>query len=246
LKFIQTVKKTNPTANETGPSALEREVIKTTEREFKLKHYHSIADRRNRPGLAKFLASEESGAPHKWTVEEVEVEMKKIEEEDLERKKHPEFQEWQRMTNLVLEHYRANAETPEGEKRKYTVLVFGLGGGMRGPYGAGQVAGLNEVGLTADKADVLAGISAGAADLAYYAGGRDQTLKGSAIYYHQCAGSDFLNLLRLNHVMDATVVGDAMREGKQALDTSAVREGPEFSLCGSYTAKRPSCKNGIY
>lgn len=197
-----------------------KERVKITEAEFYQQRYQAIADRRNK-SLGKLFG-------RKVTAEEVATEFEKLKQEDLERRKHPEFQEWQPSLKLVLEHFKANRDHTGMEKKPYRILIFGCGGGMRGPLGAGHVAGLNEVGLTANKADVLVGISAGLANLFYYAGGKLHTLRGAAIYYHQCATKAFLNLLRLHHVMDARVVGDVMKDGPQKIDQYTVRNGPEI------------------
>lgn len=211
-------------APETFPHQVEQkeehEVINITEAEFYRQHHQAIADRRNR-GLRRLS--------RRVTAEDVAAEFEQLRQADLERRNHPEYQEWQKMLQVVLEHFKAKRDDPEGEGKNYRILIFALGGGMRGPYGAGDVAGLNEVGLTADKADILAGISAGAANLIYYAGGKLHTLRGAAIYYYQCATKAFLNVLgRPQHMMDSRVVIDVMRQGPQAVDQETVRKGPEF------------------
>lgn len=145
---------------------------------------------------------------------------------DLEKRKDKEFHEWQKHLQVVIEHLKKRRDDPEGEGKKYRPLLLILGGGMRGPYSAAQVIALNEMGLDATKFDTVVGISAGAGTSSYYMAGKEQTYKGTAIFYDECTSKDFLNLMRVRHVMDATVVGKTMREGDKALDQEAIMASP--------------------
>ena len=230
-----------PSEKDTTPEKKEsHETIRITEKEFYLQHYQAIADRRNTPSFKKLLFSEESGVPHKVTAEEVEAEFEKLKQEDLERRKSPEYQEWARRRKIVIDHFKAKKNDPEGEGKKYRIAIFGCGGGMRGRAGGAQAAGFNEVGLTAEYVDWLGGISAGIADLVYYAGGKLHTLRGLSIYYTQCATKAFINLTRFLHVLKATVVGDAMTEGPVAVDQEALRKGRPKIFAGIVPRNDPT------
>src|SRR3989338_8457049 len=137
-----------------------------------------------------------------------------------------EFREWERNAQPVFEHMKARRDDPEGEGKKYRILILILGGGMLGPYSAGQVRGLNEVGFTADKAEVIVAASAGGGTGVYYMGGPEQTKKGGSIFYDECRNPEFINLLRLKRVLNSEVITQTMRQGEKAVDKDVIRNSP--------------------
>ncbi len=133
-----------------------------------------------------------------------------------------EFEKWQEGLRVVVENLKEKKNNPENKEVRPLLLI--LGGGMKGPYSAGQVAGLNEVGMTADVFDTVIGISAGAGTAAYYVAGPEQTLIGSSLFYEECTTPDFINARRISRVMDVEyLTAKAMGEGEKKLDETAVR-----------------------
>lgn len=197
-----------------------KERIKITESQFYHNHYQSIADKRNKAG--RILA---------MTAEDVKAEWDKMREEDKKARDNPQFKEWKGGLDTVFNHVEAKKNDPDGEGKKYHIAILNIGGGMMGSKGAGNVAGLHELGFGPKLFDVLSGISAGIANLLYFAGGKLHTLRGAAIYYHQCASKKFINLLgRPWHVLKSSVITDAMKEGSQAIDEEAIRENTKEML----------------
>lgn len=109
------------------------------------------------------------------------------------------------------------------------VLVVVLGGGMQGPYGAGQMCALQEMGYTSshiNERDVFLGISAGAATCAFGIAGRKQALLGTSYFYTVCTTKAFMNYMRLHQVMDVSVIGQALKNEFTKLDVEAIRRNP--------------------
>ena len=227
-------KKNTPKLSPTG--------VPLEEFDFYQNRFESMATRHNKRGRAKgmeakmnrladknALNNDKRTRPSQVTKEYVIQEQAERENTEFNRRYDLELKGWQEDLKPVVDAFKAKRDDPEGEGKKHKILILSLGGGMRGPYGAGQVVGLNEMGLTADKADVLYGISAGAADLAYYAGGPENTKRGASIYSDECNSPEFLsfNPKRLNNMMRAVdVVGGAMRKGEKALNVEAIRNLP--------------------
>jgi predicted patatin/cPLA2 family phospholipase len=89
--------------------------------------------------------------------------------------------------------------------------LFIDGGGMRGVYGGGVVIALERLGLT-DVFDHVIGVSAGAANSAYFLSG--QTELGTTIYYEELAGRKFINPLRLHKILDIDYLDVTFRHTK--------------------------------
>ncbi len=106
------------------------------------------------------------------------------------------------MGNIVLKNLfrkqRLLKKKDKNHKKLKTALVI-LGGGMRGAYGAGVVTALEKAGLN-EVFDVVVGVSAGCADAAYFLA--DQSALGSTIWYEDLSNRKFINLFRLNKIMD--------------------------------------------
>lgn len=205
--------------------------------EFQQKQFQKMADRHNKRGTLlsgslnrlidqKLIGNDKLKRPKKITAEYVKQEYIERKNADIERRKDPEFQEWQAALKPVIDAFKSKRDDPEGEGKKHKIVVLILGGGMRGPYSAGQVMGLNEMGLTADKADAVVGISAGAGTGSYYMTGPEGTRKGASIFYDECDTKEFLNVARVTHMLDATIVGAAMRGSEKYLDQTAIRKSP--------------------
>src|SRR3989344_255247 len=168
---------------------------------------------------------------------------------DFEKRRTQEFKEWHRMLEIVVENLKKKRDDPEKEGKKIRPLLLILGGGMQGPYGAGQVIALGRMGFR-DKFDTVVGISAGAADAAYFLSANEesdkQTLLGTSLYYKELATKKFLNFLRLKQIMNVGYAVGLMKEGEKALDTDAIIKGhSEFYVqATNSTTKEPELING--
>lgn len=152
-----------------------------------------------------------------------------------EKRQHEEYEQWHEHLKEVLQRlqlrrrYLDSPDDPESQEGKeIRPLLLILGGGMKGPYSAGQVVGLNEVGITADTFENIIGISAGAGTAAYYAAGPEQTKLGASIFYEECASKTFIDWARgLGRIMNVQVLTERfMGTGKKKLDEEAVHECP--------------------
>lgn len=246
LKIAQCKLWYNCTMLETRPTFIKETSPRDPDIEFRKKQFQKMADRHNKRGSLlsrregtrifsltgrvdslvdkKALNNDKPNRPKHITAEYVEQEYVARKSADIERRKDPEFREWQMVLKPVIDAFKAKRDDPEGEGEKHKVVVLILGGGMRGPYSAGQVIGLNEMGLTADKADAVVGISAGAGTGSYYMTGHEGTRRGASIFYDECDTPAFLDVSRATHMLDATIVGDAMRGEEKYLDQKAIRD----------------------
>jgi predicted patatin/cPLA2 family phospholipase len=152
-----------------------------------------------------------------------------------------EYREYLKMLQVVIEHIKAIRDDPEGEGKGRKVMILGLGGGLKGPYGAGQVLALNRLGLN-KKFDVAVGISAGACDLAYMLAGDEKddyrnTFEGASIYNEECCDTEFLitdpkylvrHPGRIRRVMNVEVARDVMagKRGNKRLNIENIQDNP--------------------
>lgn len=151
--------------------------------------------------------------------------------EDFDRRQHEEFEKWQEDLRIVVDNIKKKRElldhpdSPENQEAEIRPLLLILGGGMKGPYSAGQVVGLNESGIPADTFDNIVGISAGAGAAAYYAAGPEQTKKRASLFYEECATRDFIDIWRgLGKVMNVKkLTMRYMGEGEKELDEDVVQ-----------------------
>ncbi len=113
----------------------------------------------------------------------------------------------------------------EHEKIKTALIV--AGGVMRGVFSGGCLVGLEELGFSS-VFDVVVGVSAGAANLAYFLSG--QGAESISIYYRDMNDFRFFNpfkflhlLKRFRKVMNMDYVEDTLRHGRRELNVAAVR-----------------------
>jgi predicted patatin/cPLA2 family phospholipase len=107
------------------------------------------------------------------------------------------------------------------------LLLLVLGGGMRGPYSAGQGLALQKMGFR-KSFNTVVGISAGAGIAAYFVAGEEQGLKGTSIFYEE-ATNDLISYRPkrlLTQLLNSDVITDAMREGPKKLDQQAILDSP--------------------
>jgi len=172
---------------------------------------------------------------------------------DFERRKDAEFQAWEKNLRVVIDNLleKRDQRNLDGTERKdIRPLLLIMGGGMKGPYGAGQaLLGLPEAGL--DKVfDTVVGISAGAATATYFVGGEPQAAKGASIFYEECTKGEFIKFRRVHQIMNIDVVTEAMSHGEKSVDKQAVldsetelyvgatrKEDGEFELINAKTAR---------
>ncbi|MFZ2522997.1 MAG: hypothetical protein WAW92_01275 [Minisyncoccia bacterium] len=215
-----------PDLSDTGSSA----------KEFKFyqDRFAGMAERHNnRKGWEKLvdkhvLENDKKSRPKKVSKEYVMQEQAERENADLNRRMDLERREWDEALKPVIEAFKGRRDSVEMEGKPKRLLIYALGGGLRGPYGAGQVIALNEMGITADKVDVLVGSSAGEDDLIYYADGPESTYRGTSIYYEECTTKEFVDVRpkRISQIMNVTVVENAMRKGKKAINEDRIRNLP--------------------
>jgi predicted patatin/cPLA2 family phospholipase len=133
--------------------------------------------------------------------------------------------------NLLRKKELLAEGNPDHERIRTALLV--MGGGMRGVYGAGVVTGLEKAGFH-DVFDLTAGVSAGAADIAYFLAG--QAEYGTPIYYEQLANKTFINFARLNKIMDIDYVDHICRFVKP-LDQERIRQSRSAFYIGVTNAR---------
>jgi predicted patatin/cPLA2 family phospholipase len=139
-------------------------------------------------------------------------------------------------TRLLRKRDLLLRDDPAHEEIK-TALVIG-GGGMRGVYGGGAVIALHQLGLT-NAFDYLVGVSAGAADCAYFLSGQPEV--GTSLYYEEFASKRFVNLLRPSKIMDLEYLADQVRNGKP-LDVARIRSSRSKLFIGVTNVENGACE----
>lgn len=148
-------------------------------------------------------------------------EIRKFREKDIQHEKSPEYQKLNRDLQKVVSRLFEKKKNPESKEIRPLLLVWG--GGLKGPYGAGQELALHEMGL-GEVFDVAVGNSAGSADIIYFLGGPEQTAIGASLYDEECTTEDFFKLSRLRQMMRVKFIADKMTSGKKAVDLDAINK----------------------
>lgn len=123
---------------------------------------------------------------------------------------------------------------------------FGLvvqGGGMRGVYSMGALAGLEEAGLTTSF-DSVSGASAGAINGAYFIAG--QAAAAVDVYVEALSRPDFVNLARPWRVVDIDYMIDVALKQYCPLDVGTVQAAPtqlNIVLTNAFTGQREVFSN---
>jgi predicted patatin/cPLA2 family phospholipase len=123
-----------------------------------------------------------------------------------------------------------------GHERIRTALFID-GGGMRGVYGGGVIVALEQLGLT-DVFDYVIGVSAGAADCAYFLSGQAEF--GTSLYYEELASKRFINVWRFSKILDIDYLDESFRYTKP-LDSERVRQSRSRFLIGVTKAETGEC-----
>jgi len=146
---------------------------------------------------------------------------------DFDRRQTPEFQAWEKSLIPVVRNFKERAENPESDRK---TLLFIMGGGMKAAYAAGQVSAMNEVGITADKVDIVVGASAGAVVATAYAGGPEQTERGIEMMCGPLSSKEFIDTKNPRRIYNKNVINLALAQnlmeggqgGQYAIDEEAV------------------------
>ena len=172
---------------------------------------------------------------------------------ELQKENFEEHEKWQKNLKEVVNAMRrkrdALDEVVGAMKQKKLglnaedvhILVVVLGGGMQGPYGAGQMCALQEMGYTTthiNGLDIFLGISAGAATCAFGMAGKKQSLLGTSYFYTICTAKVFMNYMRLHQVMDISVIGRALRNEPTKLDVESVKQNPAKFYVQAYNENK--------
>lgn len=195
--------------------------------DFHQKRFENMSDEYNKRGIIQKIIDWQKGRG--WTEEMSPIDFAHEEairdNIEFEKRKSLEFKAWEKNLAPVIERLleKRDLSSQEGEKIKTLLLV--LGGGMKGSYSAGQMIGLNKMGL-GNVFDSVVGISAGAGMSAYFSAGEEQTLTGASLFYEECSKKEFIDFERIHRIMDVDVVANAMRSGKKSLDQEAILNSP--------------------
>jgi len=193
----------------------------------------------------------------KENTEKQELEFKKLQKENFEE--HEKWQEklkevvsaMQKKSGSIEEVVDAMHQRRNGQEEKAEdihVLVIILGGGMQGPYAAGQISALQEMGYTdnhLNEKDVFIGISAGAPTCAFGMAGKKQVLLGTSIFYTVCASPEFIKYTRMKKIIDISFLEKSFRIEPTRLDVEAVMKNPAQFYVQAYneTEKSPELIN---
>ncbi len=122
--------------------------------------------------------------------------------------------------NIKLKRDLLNTGNPEHECIRTAVICDS--GIMLGVFGGGVVTGLEECGMI-DVFDYAIGVSAGAANLAYFLAG--QSRLGTSIYYEDLPDNKFIDLKRFRKFADLDLLEKIFRgeKGSKRLKTDLVK-----------------------
>lgn len=126
-------------------------------------------------------------------------------------------------------------ESAASDSRKPALVV--QGGGMRGVYSMGALAALEDAGLR-DAFKLVVGSSAGAINGAYLLAG--QANEAVNVYVEYLSNKSFVNLRRINKIVDIDYLVDVALKVKEPLDVDAVKRASallEVVLTDSETAE---------
>src|SRR3989344_5105664 len=202
--------------------------------DFYQNHFKGMAVRHNkRKGRERIvdknmLENDKPKRPKKIRKEYIMQERAEMENRDFDRMLDQERREWDPDLQRVVEALKSKRDDPEGKGKKRVVVMYQLGGGLKGPAGGAVVAALHEMGITPAIFKALVGSSCGLDNEIYYADGKESTYRGISIYYEECNTKKFLDVRpgRLDQIMDVSVVEDAMREGPKALNQERIKNQP--------------------
>jgi predicted patatin/cPLA2 family phospholipase len=118
---------------------------------------------------------------------------------------------------IVIERLLARRD---GKKDKYKIGLVVEGGGMRGAFSGGVMAGLEELGLT-ECFDTVYASSSGSCAAAYFLSG--QTDLGVSVYKEDLSNSKFIKPWKIIGSADIDYLCDVVFSEKKKLDTDKVK-----------------------
>ncbi len=197
-------------------SETERQVLVEKERKFHEERWKKKSD------------AEKGWLGTKKTPYAVMWEEARRDDADFEKRQREEFEAWQKNLKVVIENFKERAQNPEKSDKKTLIVI--LGGGMKCAYAAGQVMGLNALGISADKVDSVVGASGGAVVATAYVGGKEQTKRTAEMMAGPMSSTDFidpsLQRFKEGRVIDLEMLGEAMSEagGEYAINENEIRK----------------------
>lgn len=133
--------------------------------------------------------------------------------------------------DAVIELVRARRgySAPPGTQNGRKLALLVEGGGMRGVSSAGGLVALDALGLR-NAFDAIYASSAGAMNVAYMLSG--QAVFGIQIYYKNVNNKKFINLRRLNKIVDIDYLFDTVVMKERPLDIAKLLDAPSDFYIG--------------
>ncbi|MBI3026825.1 patatin-like phospholipase family protein [Candidatus Woesearchaeota archaeon] len=122
------------------------------------------------------------------------------------------------LRNIIIRN-KERIKSKNISKRGIKSALVVQGGAMRGIFSAGSLIALHNLGLR-NAFDAIYASSGGAMNVAYFLS--DQPQFGTSIYYEDINNSNFINLLRVNKIVDIDYLFDNVVINKKPLDTYKV------------------------
>lgn len=191
------------------------------ERKFHKERWQRKSDQlAGRSALQKFR---ETDTPD-LTPDEIRDREAERDDTDFEKRKHEEFREWQKSLKVVIENFLARVKNPEDTENSTMIIM--MGGGMKGPYTAGQAIALLMMGISPKTVDMVIGSSTGAVVATAFAAGLEATLKSTVMMLEELASENFIDTARFWEIIKLRLIKQLWTEtnGEYALDTEAIRK----------------------
>ncbi len=154
---------------------------------------------------------------------------------DFDKRQHVEFEKWQESLRVVIENLKSRIENPNDPDN--TVMLIMMGGGMKGPYTAGQGLALQMVGLTPEKVDMVVGTSTGAVVATAFVAGIEAMKKSTTMMLEELSSKDFINPARFWEVIKIRMIKKLWtEEGEYALNIDGIKKAKPDLI---YTATEP-------
>ena len=196
--------------------------------EFHSERFKSLAEQYNNKWLNRIKVA--LRIAEEKTETDIAREEAEIENLDVEARRSKEFEKWQEGLQRVVDELEfAKTHPEEAEKQGISPLLLVMGGGMKGPYCAGQVVALHDAGYGEVFKNVI-GFSAGSGPAAYFVAGPEQARQATALFREECTTEAFLSFKR-RKIIDTSIIASNMRRGEKKLDVEAIRT----SKIGLYT-----------
>jgi hypothetical protein len=182
----------------------------------------------------------ERGAPDK-TADDFMREEAGRDNDHFDKLKHPEYAEYLKQLKVVLDNLKEKRDNPDADVR---AVLFGMGAGMRIPYGIGEVIGLDEMHIDAETFSALYGSSASSALMLYYAAGSKALRKGGAMVCENLATPDFISMAKAHarEIVNLRVFKTEMEEGDKRLDEADMEtirnSSPDINIVVTHPAER--------